>query len=82
MRKRAQGPRVMTTRRSCWVGEVLSVRVFGWGRWAYEEAADPFFNNGQVGGEDGEPGHNGQDGCRLQADGCSRDVAGVRAWFS
>ena len=27
---------------------------------AYEEADDPCFNDGEVGGEGGEPGHGGQ----------------------
>lgn len=29
---------------------------------AYEEANDPCFDHGQVGGEDGEPGHKGRRG--------------------
>ena len=35
----------------------------GQGSRAYEEAADPCFDDVQVGGEDGEPGHEGQKRC-------------------
>lgn len=51
---------VMMPRRSC---EGRDLARFGWegmGRGAYEEADDPCFDDGQVGGEDGEPGHGGR----------------------
>ena len=45
--------------------------IGGQGRRAYEEADDPCFDDGEVGGEDGEPGHEGRRerggrGCRVQ----------------
>ena len=68
MRKRAQGPMVMMPRRSCFEGGKEGVSEGGssggrsrsFGMEVYEEATDPFFDDGEVGGEDGEPGHEGQ----------------------
>lgn len=44
------------------MGVVLAWMFEVGARWAYEEADDPCFDDGQMGGEDGKPGHEGKSG--------------------
>ena len=52
---------VMMPRRS-WEGGVSGDLGGRRGKWAYEEADDPGFDDGEVRGEDGEPRHGGRGG--------------------
>lgn len=63
---------------SCGVSRGLFYGYVGeeWG--AYEEADDPCFDDGEVRGEDREPGHGGRRGARSSRLGeCKEEIGGL-----